>query len=393
MAVIGAKGLGRLTAGRAGRRLGGALLGSVLLAGCGSAGSTAVSTSSTPPPATSASSSAISQTGSAGSAGDGSVDIALEQDWLSHGIHIGVQLGGGPRVRMTVDTGSNGVVVARRLLGPQARSLSPREMFTGFTYSSSGNSYSGEWMQVPLVIGTADGSGPTATTVPILVRAVDQSCTRSGTCNSDPDSISVAMVGVGFDRAQDGSAAPAHAGPGLNPFLQLTAMVAGTIPKSYEIGSAHLVLGPGASEMATFSTVQLQRTTGNQPADWQAPTACLAVLGSVPPQCGSLLLDTGLSYAIVQVPAGVQPPTVPAAAGTDRPTVADGQTVEVTIAALGPTPIYRFVTGSTHAPQSVQWGHNLHAGSSFFNISRFALSETDYLYDATDGRVGFRATQ
>ncbi len=342
-----------------------------------------MSTSSTPLPAASAS----SETGSVGA---GAVDIALSSDWLESGIRIGVRLGGGPRVRMVVDTGSNGVVVARRFLGAQAQPLSPPETFTGFTYSSSGNSYSGEWMQVPLVIGAADGSGPTATTVPILVRAVDKTCTRSGACSTDPADISVAMVGVGFDRAQDGSAAPAHAGPGLNPFLHLTAMAAGTVPQAYEIGSGRIILGPGAPEMATFTTVQLQRTTGNQPLDWQAPTACLAVVGSVPPQCGSLLLDTGLSYAIVQVPAGVQPPTVPATSGSDRPTVANGQMVEVTIPALGSTPIYRFVTGSPNAPQSVQWGHQLHAGSSFFNLSRFALSGTDYLYDATDGRVGFR---
>ena len=348
-----------------------------------------MSTSSTPPQSSSPPT-AASASSATGSIGTGAVDIALAPDWLEGGIRIGVQLGGGTRVRMMVDTGSNGVVVARRFLGAQAQPLSPPETFTGFTYSSSGNSYSGEWMQVPLMIGAADGSGPTGTTVPILVRAVDKTCTRSGACNTDPADISVAMVGVGFDRAQDGSAAPAHAGPGLNPFLHLTAMASGTIPQAYEIGSGRIVLGPGASEMATFATTALQRTTGNQPLDWQAPTACLAVVGSVPPQCGSLLLDTGLSYAIVQVPSGVEPPTVPATSGNDRPTVTNGQTVEVTIPALGATPIYQFVTGSKNAPQSVQWGHNLHAGTNFFNISRFALSGTDYLYDATHGRVGFR---
>ena len=53
--------------------------------------------------------------------------------------------------------------------------------------------------------------------------------------------------------------------------------------------------------------------------------------------------------------------------------------------------IYRFTVGGNGAPASVEWGHLLDDGRPFTNISRFALSQTDYLYDATDGRLGFRA--
>ncbi len=317
--------------------------------------------------------------------------LTLNSDWLAHGLRVRVSAGGGAAQDMVVDTGSNGVVVSRRYLGSAYQELSPPQSFSGFTYSSSGNSYAGEWVRTQLTIGSVTGSGPTVQTGPLLVRAVDRMCDKAGTCNSDQSKLDVAMLGVGFDRAADRSAAPANSGPAINPFLNISAMVAGTMTKGYIVGSGSLILGPTRTDMSGFAAVALQKTSTGPP-DWSAPTSCLSVSGSVPPQCGSLLLDTGLGYAIVQAPQGVQPPTVPAAIPGDRPTVAKGQQVSITVPAVGDSPIYHFAVGGPDAPSSVQWGHTLNQGRPFMNISRFALSQTDYLYDATDGRVGFRAT-
>lgn len=290
---------------------------------------------------------------------------------------------------MEVDTGSNGVVVARKYLGPSVHSLSPRQYFTGFSYSSSGNSYSGEWVQTQLTLTSSAGGTGSVTTAPMLVRAADKMCDKAGKCTSGQD-VGVAMLGVGFDRASDRTAAPANSGPGINPFLNVEQMVSGTMRQAYSFGSGQLTLGVSTQDLAGYRQVALQRTTGGQPVDWMAPTACVQVVGSVPPQCGSLLLDTGLAYAILQVPNGQEPPTSGPAPGNDRRLVANGQRIQVTIPTLGSSPFYAFAVGGSGAPRQVQWGHLLSNGQPFFNISRFALSQTDYLYDSTDGRIGLR---
>jgi hypothetical protein len=201
------------------------------------------------------------------------------------------------------------------------------------------------------------------------------------------------MFGVGFDREQDGNApvVAAQAGPALNPFLNLTDMADGNLPRSYLLGSGRIELGATAD--GTFTTVALQQTTNSTGvADWSAPTACLTVTSVSSPQCGSLLVDTGLDYAIVQVPDAAQPPTDPPGIAGQRPTLATGVQVSIALPGKGAPVLYHFTVGGPGAPKSVEWGHNIgaHSGSSFFNISRYALGQFDYLFDATAGRLSFR---
>jgi hypothetical protein len=347
------------------RRMALATVGLLLAAGCGSAQEPAPSSA-------------------APAAAGAPIVLPLTTDWLTAGIRLSVTLGGGDPIEMVVDTGSNGVVVSRRALGPRAQSLQPRSYFKDFTYSSSGNHYSGEWMTVPLTLAPV-GGGPGATTVPMLVRAVDTECLAGKPCTQDPV---VAMLGVGFDRWQDGTQpVDPHAGPSLNPFLQVQSMVNGGLTSGYTIGGGTIGLGVDPADAGSYQTVSLKATTN--PVDWQAPTACLSVSGSVQNLCGSLLVDTGLSYAIVEAPQTQQPQLV--AGGADkRPVLAPGQSVTVT---LGSTTFYQFTVGQSGAPESVQWGNDLstHLGQPFMNVSRYALSNSTYRYDATNGTVGFRS--
>lgn len=361
----------------------------VSLSGCGAAagGSDAAATttatavasattagSTTPGPTGPAvTSTTATSAGPTGAAAAGSISLAQPSTALTAGLRVSTVIGGGAPVDMTVDTGSNGVLVSRSFVGAAATPLSPARTFTGFSYSSSGNTYSGEWMTATLELGAPGGSGHPALTVPMLIRVVDEA--------------DVAMMGVGFDRS--GSEPDQDLdGPALNPFLNLTAMSTGAMPQAYVVGLDAIVLGPTAGDLAGFQTVALTKAAGGK--DWAAPAACVTVpSGGVTAQCGTLLLDTGLGYAIVQVPAGVEPPTVPAATSGDRPSVAAGQQVQITVAGLS-APLYDFTVGATGAPTAVQWGHDLSDGQPFMNISRYALTQHDYLYDATSGQVGFR---
>ncbi|MTD15017.1 hypothetical protein GIS00_13820 [Nakamurella sp. YIM 132087] len=352
------------------RRILSLLAGAIVVAGCAGAPQAAP---------------AISDAADDGSAVP-AISFRLADDWLQNGIRIGASVSGGPVITMLTDTGSNGVVISRSYLGEDYTVPDPQQSFTGFTYSSSGNSYDGEWVLATLEFSsTVDSAGPTARTSQILVRAVDRMCNRQQQCTDDPE---VAMLGVGFDREQDGTeAVESQAGPGINPFLHLEQMDAGTLDAGYSIGSGLLTLGVDDTSRSGFATVPLTQAGD----DWRAPTTCIAVAGSVPPQCGTLLLDTGLPYAIVQTEDGVQPP-LDGTSSIGRDEVAKGQQISVTVPDLDDTTIYDFTVGGPGAPTEVSWGHDLLArdGGAFMNISRFALSATDYLFDATTGVVGFR---
>ncbi len=336
---------------------------------------TAPATATATATASSAPATTTTPTTTAAAAAQPAVSLTQPATALAKGLTVSTVIGGGTAVDMTVDTGSNGVLVSRKWVGTAATPLSPARPFSGFGYSSSGNTYSGEWMTATLQLGAPGGSDHPVQTVPMLIRVTDED--------------GVAMMGVGFDRGGSGPDADLD-GSGLNPFLQLTGMRSGVLPQSYVVGLDRIVLGAGPADLGGFQTVALTRDAAG--TDWNAPSACIAVpSGGVAPQCGGLLLDTGLDYAIVLVPTGVEPPTTAPVKSGDRPTVAAGQQVQVTMDGLS-GPLYDFTVGGSGAPTSVQWGHDLsdHGNTPFMNISRYALTQHDYLYDASTGQVGFR---
>lgn len=341
-------------------------------AGPSTDGSMTASASASPSASATSATSSISATASV--AAVPSVSFAQPSDALAKGLTVSTVIGGGTPVNMEVDTGSNGVLVSRTWVGPDVTPLNPARTFSGWGYSSSGKTYSGEWMTATLQLGAPDSEDHPVQTVPTLIRVVDED--------------GVAMMGVGFGRSATGPDADLD-GPALNPFLNLTTMSSGAMPQAYVIGLTEIVLGPTADDLQGFQTVPLTRTAAGN--DWSTAPGCVAIpTGGVPAQCGTLLLDTGLGYAIIQVPDGVEPPTTPAATTGDRPSVANGQQVQITMAGLA-QPVYDFTVGGSGAPTSVQWGHLLEDGAPFMNISRYALTQQDYLYDASTGQVGFRS--
>ncbi|MBB6099093.1 hypothetical protein HNR42_002529 [Deinobacterium chartae] len=313
-----------------------------------------------------------------------------ERSSVSRGLHLDASVAGGQKIGVMIDTGSTGIVIARRYIGQNYTSLN--ETFSNFTYSSSGNSYSGEWVRASVRLSSPQ-NGTTAETVPMKIRVVDKFCNAQNECVTDPDKIHVSMMGVGFDRIDPHGTV---VDPSLNPFLNLQEMAAGTMAKGYILTPRTITLGVTAANSQNFEFVKLKplAATATQPADWQAPTACIAVpTANIAPQCGPLLIDTGLNYSIVQVPEGINPPLVQDPSVATRQRVAQGQRIVITVPELNKT-LYQFTVGdaSSGAPDWVVWGHNTtaHAGQSFMNTSMHTLSQLDYLYDADSGRLGFR---
>ena len=125
---------------------------------------------------------------------------------LADGLHVSAALGGGTPHAFLVDTGSVGILVPRQVLGPDYQDFDPSQDIT-FGYVSSGNTYQGQWVKVPVVLGVPaawDGTGdyPVAH---IEVFAVDQ-----------PDDFDGGVFGIGF-----GIGGLADGGPGDGPGLSL----------------------------------------------------------------------------------------------------------------------------------------------------------------------------
>lgn len=274
---------------------------------------------------------------------------------VAHGYFLKLSVGGGPLHVVQVDTGSVGIVVPRTALGPSARD-------TGIPgrieYTSSGRIFTGRYVVAPLTL--VDAGGRRVTIAPMRVLAIDAAACDNAlhpACVAGRSVAGVGMLGVGFAR-DTGS-------PGVNPFLH--ALDGGrSLAPAYLFTDRSIVLGAESTDEAGFSATHLARAS----TDWAPPSGCFAVGGSR--YCGTVLIDTGLGYAIARVPQSARPSG--ARAGSFW-------TIAIDVPASGAALSAREVT-------KARWssGHGL----PFLNTGRALLGSYDYLYDAASGRIGFR---
>jgi hypothetical protein len=118
---------------------------------------------------------------------------------LDGGLHVLAALGGGPPHLFQVDTGSVGFLVPRNKLGLDYQDFNPAQDIK-FEFVSSGNTYWGQWVKVPVVLGIPvawDGTGhyPIAE---VEVFAVDR-----------PSEFDRGMLGIGFAISGSADGGPA----------------------------------------------------------------------------------------------------------------------------------------------------------------------------------------
>lgn len=304
---------------------------------------------------------------------------------LEKGLHLYVGIGGGPHTTSVIDTGSEGILFARRYLG---KDYVETHLPFFMEYTSSKNTYKGTWVMALVSFSSSrDPTSPgttVATTARMMLRAVDE-------CNGETDckKINTAMIGVGFDRdtspgQQDSGGNPIP--PNINPFLQLEDMAAGILRAGFILAwsTRSIVLGLPSFDDLTFTRITLQP----QPSGpWTAPTVTVALPDAhILLQDVSLLMDCGIGESFIQAPADVQAPVV-----DGHSAVMASQHVHVSLSGLA-QPLYSFIVGDagSGAPTQVLWGHNLHDGMPFINTGRHALSQFDYLFDGDKGALGFR---
>jgi hypothetical protein len=324
---------------------------------------------------------------------------------VNKGLHINASIGGGNSSKFMIDTGSTGIVVARQYLGKDI--IETGKQFR-FEYSSSHNTYEGFWVLAsvtfspPTLSSSVDSvlkqSKSVATTIPMMIRRVDK-MSKPGPEDqgsapvsiTDPSQISVRMLGIGFNRSRpcelDIGGFPIP--PDINPFLLLKEMCLEhrAMTPGYILTPNSITLGITNENSQGFEISQLvPQSPSNKDSDWLAPKISVDVPTASIQFDAWLLVDTGLHYAIVQAPSGIEPPLQPSSTN-----VADGQEIRLTFPGQS-RPTYDFIVGTPYvAPDWVSWRHDLHNGVPFINTSRHALSQCDYLYDAKTGRLGFRA--
>jgi hypothetical protein len=292
---------------------------------------------------------------------------------LLTGLHVSAALGGGAPHTFLLDTGSVGVLTPRAVLGADYQKFDP-SLDTEFRYVSSGKTYFGQWVEVPLVLGVPaewDGTGdyPVAN---VEVFAVDR-----------PVAFDGGLFGVGF-----GIGGRADGGPERNPILQMRYHGA-RLRQGYIVSTEGVDVGLTAVNTAGFAFITLDRDGAGR--DWRPPNGSVELSADFSPDGLEVqipvLMDTGIKCMILWVSIDSRPPGL-----TADSLLRDGVSVRVSVPAQDPgtaPPLqYAFVTGDASqpmAPSEVEWrvGHGINTG-------RNVLAGADYLYDAMAGRVGFR---
>jgi hypothetical protein len=287
---------------------------------------------------------------------------------LTEGFFVSAAPGGGPPHAFQVDTGSVGIVVPRRNLGPDYQDFDP-SLDIAFGYISSGKNYRGQWVRVPVVLGVpagSDGMGAYAV-ADVEVFAVDH-----------PTDFNGGIFGTGFEigRLADG-------GPGRNPLLHLDYQ-GEHLNRGYIVTTQGIDVGLTSLNSEGFGFIGLDLNEAGE--DWLQPLGHYSLSGAVDPAIPAgdlrILIDTGIDQMILWLSDVAAHPDVPS--GTALP---GGVSVSISVPA-DPILNYNFLTGIAGQPMAssdVEW----RIGDGI-NTGRNVLAGADYLYDAEAGRVAFR---
>lgn len=293
---------------------------------------------------------------------------ATPQDLLVY-----ASVGGGRPHVFQLDTGSCGIVVSNRDVGPEYQQTTGPVV--PVHYMPSEVNHEGYLIQMPVALLGPDGApqvpGITAT-VPVVV--VHDPAFMGG------------MMGIGY-----------HETPERNPLLHAVVDdgAGGTQPLSpgYILTPDYVEVGLTEQNQAGFAYADLQPDP-EQPGEWMGPPASITLSGPDFAQPVTLtlpmLMDTGVPLMMFFADPAQLPPEWAGASQASQITV-DTARVQISVAmpATGePLVSYTFGAGRTalQAPEMVEYmgqGNGLNTGIHVMAVH-------DYLYDAANQRVGYR---
>jgi len=312
-------------------------------------------------------------TDAAGALSDAGYGASATLGFASSTFTLYASIAGGPAHLVQLDTGSLGLYVPASVLGSSATVSTTT---CSITYVSSGTTLSGHEATAPVALLGATSAGdvtPPPTTVPMTFCAVDDTTFTGG------------MMGVGFGRGTGSD-------PSRNVLLEMAPIKAGTMHAGFVLSthpSPAVQIGLTSGGVAGFQTVALEADpSGN--GDWVATSlrGCLRLPNVVAfaTECGGLLVDTGVADCLLWGPTD---PTLGGTVPSGQTLVPNGVALQIEAEAGAPTLDYSFVVGSDAGSPA---GVSIRTASAFsINTGRALLTEFDYLFDAQQGLVGFRA--
>lgn len=309
----------------------------------------------------------------------------------------------GQQATFIMDTGSAGMVVYNTPFSPPA---SATPIYTGViqAYKSDNLLFQGDVYLTQVEIGTP-GNSVTAN-VPVLY-ASQQSCadlTQSCTLAS-----SWRFMGVGFGEVGAGNTAWPITGTQRNPLFNITAIngLSANPTQGWIMASDGITVGLTPANTASFNPAGLEVLNPSVDGFGRGSAAVFAsptVAGQAPPSpppgpfSGTVLVDSGVSYAMMALVDGTQRPDTIACPYGPKDCTAAGYTITVYLGNPADPLIYQVITGdngdisaSPFAAAAPDFVNQLYDTSAFWNTSYHFYNSYNYLFDAESGQVGYSA--
>jgi hypothetical protein len=318
----------------------------------------------------------------------------------------------GVDIKMPVDTGSTGTLIGAPIL-PSISSTEGTPAHHFFT--SSKILYVGRLVELPMHFAGEAGSYATAN-VPVLIVDKSWRCpwydpSKDGfECPPGPDgeqaeerdTSQITYMGVGFGRNGPKDGMP-YATPGINPFLNIDAIGGhpiqnGKLESGYIISTEGIQIGltPKNTRAFAFSDLEPGLNHTKDARDWAMATMCFSIDGEGK-NCGTLLVDTGISQMYIRAEQGVSIPTVwipnpnPNGRANKLKRVKPGTNITIGFPSLDrPATSYSFVVGQNSSIEPYYVFPQLPEHPPYVNTGRNLLFGYSIAFDAVGGRFGFR---
>ncbi len=314
---------------------------------------------------------------------------------ISPKINIGFN-GNGNYTSFVMDTGSIGIIASSDIFtpAPNAKNLGPGSQF----YSSSGIIEEGTWWSATQEIYDENGSLIATADVPVL-QVTSVRCSKNARrCTPKRNPKGIAMMGIGFSRKSE---IDPRGTPDYNIFLNLRTISQNgnliNIPSNYCNGyivtPAGIYLGLTSENTKNAGFVKLLPKAlrfSTKHKEWQAAPMTLKINGIEGD--GNVLMDTGVDTAYLTPPINAKmPKLIPCKRGSKAECLPDGNKIEVYLPnAINPVAYYSFIVGESNNFMQPRGVHIVRKHSTvFFNTSRHILAGMNYIYDNTNGYVGY----
>jgi hypothetical protein len=315
-------------------------------------------------------------------------------------------------IEMPVDTGSTGLLIgAPRLPNLDATVGEPAHHF----FTSSKILYVGRLIKLPVKFHGEVGSNATAT-VPVLV--VDKSwrcpwydpskdtfdCPPGphGETATERDTSNITYMGVGFGRNRPKDGMP-YAAPRINPFLNIDTIDGQQVTRKSMRGGyiittkgVHLGLTPDNMQNFAFEDLQPGLTHDEDGRDWAMARMCFSINGEGP-NCGDVLVDTGIAQMYIRPADGMTIPNVtirnPNKHGYARMVkrVKGGTQIAIAFPSFEDEAIsYSFTVGEGSSIEPTFVVPARATSVPYVNTGRNLLYGYSIAFDATGGRFGLR---